>query len=389
MITATLALLFGVVLGTIIGWSVHAARSSAAVAAAHAEVDALRATREDVASSLSWATEDAARRQSSAIGSQVNHIVDPLRTTLAQLTDELRRVEHNRVGAYAGLSEQVRGMRAASQALNDQTRQLANALHTTHIRGRWGEVQLERVVELAGMTKHCDFATQVSARTAENATVRPDLVVNLAGGKTIVVDAKVPLDAYLRAANAVENADRERLLNEHARAVRTHVAKLSGKAYWSAFENSPELVVMFLPGDAVLESAARIDAELIETAFARNVVIATPTTLIALLRTVALGWRHDAMARDAAVIHELGTQLHRRLHSVLSHLDAVGTSLRRTVESYNSVIGVTENRLGVTARRLAELEALGETDDPPTPKVIHDTCRTPSTTPPARRLTDF
>lgn len=380
MIAAASSLVLGVLLGVALGWWAHAARSAAAVASARAEVEMLREAREDVTASLSWATEDAARRQSSAIGSQVAHIVEPLRTTLGQLADELRRVESNRVGAYAGLSEQVRGIHAASVALGDQTRQLANALHSTHVRGRWGELQLERVVELAGMTKHCDFSTQVSkdaSGTAAGATgaVRPDLVVHLAGGRDIVVDAKVPLDAYLKAAEAPDPAARDRLLGEHARAVRAHISRLSAKAYWAAFDNTPEMVVMFLPGDVVLEAAARVDPDLLEHGFARNVVLATPTTLVALLRTVALGWRHDAMARDAAVIHDLGVQLHQRLSGVLGHLGALGTSLQKTVETYNTTIGSVESRLGVTARRLAELDALGDVSEAPSPTVIHDTCR--------------
>ncbi|WP_439029549.1 DNA recombination protein RmuC [Gordonia terrae] len=394
MTAAALSLVFGVVLGIALGWWAHAARSAAEVAAARAEIDTLRAGREDVASSLSWATEDAARRQSSAIGSQVAHIVEPLKSNLAQLADELRRVESNRIGAYAGLTEQVRGIHAASAALNDQTRQLANALHSSHARGRWGEVQLERVVELAGMTKHCDFSTQVTVTDTVNGsgsgpTLRPDLVVHLAGGRDIVVDAKVPLEAYLRAAESTDAAARDRLLGEHARALRAHIARLSAKAYWSAFDNTPEMVVLFLPGDVVLESAARTDPDLLEFGFARNVVIATPTTLIALLRTVALGWRHDAMARDAAVIHDLGLQLHQRLAAVLGHLGTLGTSLQRTVDAYNSTIGSVDSRLGVTARRLAELDALGDVAEAPRPPVIHDTCRsagsegTPATTPSA------
>lgn len=394
MTAAALALVVGLVLGIALGWWAHAARSAATVAAARAEVEMLRAGREDVASSLSWATEDAARRQSSAISSSVAHIVEPLRANLAQLGDELRRVENNRIGAYAGLTEQVRGIHSASVALSDQTRQLANALHSPHARGRWGEVQLERVVELAGMTKHCDFSTQVSVTdtsaadgSRNGATLRPDLVVHLAGGRDIIVDAKVPLDAYLRAAEATDTSARDRLIGEHARALRAHIARLSAKSYWSAFDNTPEMVVLFLPGDVVLEAAARTDPDLLEFGFARNVVIATPTTLIALLRTVALGWRHDAMARDAAVIHDLGLQLHQRLAGVLGHLGSLGTSLQRTVDAYNATIGSVDSRLGVTARRLAELDALGDVPEAPRPPVIHDTCRaagstvTPGTTP--------
>ncbi|MGV9711667.1 DNA recombination protein RmuC [Gordonia sp. NPDC003424] len=356
-ISVMVAVLVGVAVGVLIGWLAHASRSAAGLAAARAELDALHAARDLTARSLSTASEDAARRQSTAIGAQVAHIVDPLRTVLGQLSDELRRTEHHRVSAYAGLTEQVRGMHAVSTALTEQTRALSNALHTPQVRGRWGELQLERVVELAGMTRHCDFATQVSAQT-DTAAIRPDMVIRLAGGRCIVVDAKVPLQSYLSAIDADDPATADRLFADHARAVRTHITHLSSKAYWSAFENTPEMVVLFLPSDPVLEAAVRSDADLIELGFTKNVVLTTPSTLVALLRTVALGWRHDAMARDAATIHQLGTELHHRLGSVLGHLDRLGGSLRRAVESFNSTVGVVDARVGVTARKLAELDAL-------------------------------
>ncbi|GAA1480823.1 DNA recombination protein RmuC [Gordonia sinesedis] len=374
MIEVFIALAGGLLLGAVLGWLAKSAHAAAPLAAARAEADAIRDSHGLAARSLSTASEDAARRQSSAIGAQLTHVVDPLRAVLGQLSDELRRVEHQRAGAYAGLSEQVRGMHALSMRLNDQTRALTNALHTPHIRGRWGEMQLERVVEVAGLSRHCDFDTQVSGTSADG-EVRPDLVVRLAGGRNLVVDAKAPLHAYLEAASC-DDPDRQReLLAEHARALRSHITTLSGKAYWSAFDNTPEMVVMFVPGDAVLEAAARADPTLIDFGFGRNVVLATPSSLVALLRTVALGWRHDAMAQDAAVIHRLGIELHHRLESVLGHLDRVGGSLRRAVESYNTAVGAIDTRLGVTARKLAELEALGDLDEPHTPDVIDDTAR--------------
>lgn len=357
------AVLVGAVVGLVIGWLAHASRSAATVAGARAELDAIRSAQDLATRSLSTASEDAARRQSSAIGAQVAHIVDPLRSVLGQLSEELRRTEHHRVGAYAGLSEQVRGMHAVSTALTEQTRALTNALHTPQVRGRWGELQLERVVELAGMTRHCDFATQVSMPT-DSGTIRPDLVVRLAGGRRIVVDAKVPLQAYLAAIEADDPATADRLFADHARALRTHIGQLSSKAYWSAFENTPEMVVLFVPSDPVLEAAMRADPELIELGFTKSVVLTTPSTLVALLRTVALGWRHDAMARDAATIQQLGTELHHRLGSVLGHLDRVGGSLRRAVESFNSAVGVVDTRVGVTARKLAELDALDGEAEP-------------------------
>ncbi|MGC5256478.1 DNA recombination protein RmuC [Gordonia sp. DT218] len=351
------ALIAGLILGGLVGWLAHASRAAAGLAAARAELHSVRAAHDLAARSLSSASEDAARRQSSAIGSQVSHIVDPLRAVLGQLSEELRRTEHHRISAYSGLTEQVRGMHAVSTQLTDQTRQLANALHTPQVRGRWGELQLERVVELAGMTRHCDFSTQVSADGTSGA-VRPDMVVHLAGDRNIVVDAKVPLQSYLAAIEEPDPATADRLLGDHARAVRAHITQLSSKAYWSAFDNTPEMVVLFVPSDPVLEAAVRADGDLIEFGFTKNVVLTTPSTLIALLRTVALGWRHDAMARDAAVIHQLGTELHHRLGGVLGHLDRLGGSLRRAVESFNSTVGAVDARVGVTARKLAELDAL-------------------------------
>lgn len=376
-LTVFAALVVGIALGVAIGWLANANRSAAQLAQARAEAGALRESADLVRQSISAATEDAARRQSSAIGAQVAHIVDPLRPVLAQLADEVRRTEHHRAGAYAGLSEQVRSMHEASLRLDDQTRRLTNALHTPHIRGRWGEMQLERVVELAGMSRHCDFTPQVSGSTADGG-VRPDLVVHLAGGRSIVVDAKAPLHAYLAAAAADDPAAREQHHLAHARALRAHVTSLAAKSYWQAFTDTPEMVVLFLPGDPILEAAVRADPELLELGFAKKVVIATPATLVALLRTVALGWRHDSMARDAAVIHELGTELHHRLGTVFTHLDRLGGSLRKAVESFNSTLGAVDARVGVTARKLAELEALDGVDDHTTPSPLDVTVRNAS-----------
>ncbi|NDK87976.1 DNA recombination protein RmuC [Gordonia desulfuricans] len=373
MTLALIAFVVGILAGVAIGWFAATGRAASAVATARAETEAVRESQELVGRSLSAASEDAARRQSTAIGAQMTHIVDPLRALVGQLAEELRRVEQNRVGAYAGLTEQVRGVHAASTRLGDQTRALTNALHTPHLRGRWGEMQLERVVELAGMTRHCDFDTQVTIGTDE--AKRPDMIVRLAGGRSIVVDAKVPLHSYLDAAECDDPALREELLASHAQAVRAHIKTLSSKAYWAALPNSPEMVVLFVPGDAVLEWAVRSDPGLIDFGFAKNVVLTTPSSLVALLRTVALGWRHDAMARDAAVIHELGVELHHRLETVLGHVDRVGVSLRRAVEAYNSTVGALDSRVGVTARKLASLEALGNLDEPTSPRVIHDTIR--------------
>lgn len=382
-ISLLVSFVIGVVLGGALGWFAHAARTSTRLARAHAEAQAYQRSEAMAARSLSAASEDAARRQSAAIGAEVHHIVGPLRDTLGRLSDELRRTETDRVSAYAGLSEQVHGMRHLSAQLSNQTRALANALHTPHIRGRWGEFQLERVVELAGMTRHCDFDTQV-AGTASNdgggGGVRPDMVVHLAGGRHIVVDAKVPLHAYLEAVNTDDPAHEDQALLAHARAVRAHVSALSAKSYWTAFANTPEMVVLFIPSDPILESAARIDSDLLEYAFTKKVVLATPTTLVALLRTVALGWRQYALTEDARAIHDLGYELYRRLSTVLGHVDKMGGSLRRAVEAYNSTVGAMDSRLGVTARKLADLDAFtNQTAGLPEPTLIDDVIRQPVT----------
>ncbi|WP_132991895.1 DNA recombination protein RmuC [Gordonia zhaorongruii] len=305
---------------------------------------------------LGWFAHGALVRRDA--GPPPDHLVAPLRDTLGQLSDELRRSEHHRVHAFAGLSEQVRGMQMTSHRLHEQTARLAGALQAPQIRGRWGEIQLERVVELSGMSRHCDFSTQVHGQTPDR-VVRPDMIVRLAGGRTIVVDAKVPLQSYLDSTGPglTPDAAREKVAR-HAQAVRAHVNSLSAKAYWTAQANTPEFVVLFLPGDGVLDAAMRHDPELLDYAFARDVVIATPGTLIALLRTVALGWRQHAMAEDAQQIQALGQQLYQRIDQVLGHLEKVGNALRRTVESYNSAVGAIDSRLGVTARKLSDLEAM-------------------------------
>lgn len=307
---------------------------------------------------LGWLGHSRAIRDQPSTTMPSDALVAPLRDTLGNLSDELRRSEYNRVHAFAGLSEQVRGMQLTSHRLHEQTAKLAGALQAPQIRGRWGEIQLERVVELSGMSRHCDFSTQVHGQTPDR-VVRPDLVVNLAGGRTIVVDAKAPLQAYLDSTSPGLSPEAARdKVARHAQAVRAHINSLSAKAYWAAQASTPEFVVLFLPGDGVLDAAMAHDSDLLDYAFARDVVLATPSTLIALLRTVALGWRQQAVAEDAEQIQMLGKQLYQRIDQVLGHLEKVGSALRRTVESYNSAVGAIDSRLGVTARKLSEMEAL-------------------------------
>ncbi|WP_328842346.1 DNA recombination protein RmuC [Nakamurella leprariae] len=302
---------------------------------------------------------------------QVAAVLAPAGQALARVEERLREVERDRAGAYAGLREQVAALLRTSTELGQQTRSLAGALRAPAVRGRWGEVQLQRIVELAGMVEHCDFDTQVhrpgGGRSAdERRGVRPDMVIRLSGGRCIPVDAKVPFAAWLEALDTDDPPRQAALLTAHARAMRAHVDALAGKAYWERFEAAPEFVVMFVPGEPLLDAAMTRDPGLAEYAFERSVVIATPTSLMALLRTVAFTWRQERLSASAAQIHELGRDLHRRLSTLTGHLTRMGTGLHRAVESYNDLVGSTESRVLVTARRFTDLGVAG----PPLPEVV-------------------
>jgi DNA recombination protein RmuC len=306
---------------------------------------------------------DATQRQQA-----IEALLGPITQTLHRLDGQLRTVEKEREAAYAGLREQVGAMHRTSEQLQSETRQLVTALRAPHIRGRWGELQLERIVELAGMVEHCDFSRQVVATDAggdDDALVRPDLVVHLAGGKHIVLDAKVPFGAYLEAVDATDPDRRADRLAAHARHLRAHVDSLAHKSYWQRFDATPEFVVLFVPGDPFLEAALQSDPALLEHAFERNVVISTPTTLIALLRTVAYTWRQEALARNAARVHELGRELHSRLATMGGHVARLGKQLGGAVEAYNSTVRSLESRVLVTARRFGELGVVAEQLDTP------------------------
>lgn len=348
---SALGMAFAFALGGTIGWLLHSQRFGDRAVRAEAQLAALRDNEALLRRSLAAVNEDSARRHSGAIGQQVSHLVEPLHDAVDALTEHVRQVEHNRIRAYAGLTEQVNGMHRASVDLSTQTSQLVTALRAPQIRGRWGEMQLERVVELAGMVKHCDFDTQVAREG-----VRPDMIVRLAGGRQIVVDAKVPFAAYLDAAQEQDAEKRDKQLLRHARHLRTHVDQLAAKEYWRSFEPTPEFVVLFVPGDPFLDAALTSDSSLLEYAFTRNVILATPTTLVALLRTVAYTWKQESLAEDAARIQQLGRELYTRLGVVSSHLDKLGGHIGKAVESFNSTVSSVDSRVGVTARKLHELE---------------------------------
>jgi DNA recombination protein RmuC len=248
-------------------------------------------------------------------------------------------------------------MRVSAEGLRIETGQLVTALRAPQVRGRWGELQLERTVEAAGMVEHIDYVTQASV-TGPEGTMRPDLVVKLAGGKHIVVDAKVAFAGYLEAMEATDDRVRSGRLRAHARQLRIHVDALAAKAYWDHFDPTPEFVVCFVPADAFLDAALREDPALLEHAFARNVVLATPSTLVALLRTIGYSWRQDALARNTAEVSKLGRELYQRLSTMTGHLDKMGRSLSAAVTSFNASVGTLETRVLVSARRLADLSVV-------------------------------
>jgi DNA recombination protein RmuC len=288
----------------------------------------------------------------------IEGMVAPMRESLERVQQQLISTERERHGSQSALIEQINTMRLSSEQLRTETASLVTALRAPQVRGRWGELQLERTVEAAGMIEHVDYDTQASVST-EDGVLRPDMVVRLVGGKSIVVDSKVAFAGYLEAMEAKDEATRAARLKAHARHMRTHIDSLSAKAYWERFTPAPEFVICFIPAEAFLDAALREDPTLLEHAFERNVVLATPTTLITLLRTVAYTWRQDALAANAAEVHSLGRELYQRLATLGGHIDKLGRSLGSAVGAYNQTVSSLESRVLVTARRLSDLKVVG------------------------------
>jgi DNA recombination protein RmuC len=288
----------------------------------------------------------------------IEQLLVPLRDQLGKYEQGLRLLESERQSAYTGLHEQVRQLTDSQDKLQAETRNLVTALRAPTTRGRWGEMQLRRVVEMAGMVEHCDFDEQVSV-DGDEGRLRPDLVVRLPGGKQVVVDAKVPLQAFLDANDATDEPSRKAHLVSHARQLRAHVDSLSKKAYWQQFDDSPDFVVAFVPGDPLLAAALENDSSLLEHAVANHILLATPTTLIALLRSVAYGWQQEALTENAREVQRMGRDLYKRIATFGEHLARTGKGLNAAVDAYNKAVGSLERQVLPQARRFQELGLVG------------------------------
>jgi DNA recombination protein RmuC len=315
-------------------------------------------------------------------------LVGPVRESLEKVQVRIGEIEKDRVGAYRQLLQQVESLSLGQAELKRETGNLVGALRRPSVRGRWGEVQLKRVVELAGMLDQVDFVEQEQL-AAEGGDLRPDLIVKLPGGKSLVVDAKAPLEAYLESLELADGTARTAKLADHARQIRDHIAKLSLKQYWDQFENTPDFVVLFIPGEVFYSAALEQDPGLIEAGISRKVILATPTTLIALLRTVAYGWRQEALAENARGIATLGNDLYERIQVMAGHWSNMGQGLRRALTAYNDAVGSLESRVLPAARRFRELNVGTEAKDIEAPATVDalprevqaEEMRTPSAVP--------
>ncbi len=309
---------------------------------------------------LRLARESFAREQAVASGSlkeretAIAQLIEPLRAALERTEQHSHALERERLEAYATLRTQIESLSSGQSQLQRETRNLVTALRRPEVRGRWGELTLRRLVELAGLAEHCDFTEQLHVVGQEGA-LRPDLVVHMPEARDLVIDAKTPLDAYLEALEAPTEEERQQALKKHAQQVEARIRQLASKAYWAQFEHSPEFAVLFLPGDQFLTAALAERPELLEGALKQGVIIATPSTLIALLKTVAYGWRQTAVAQNAKQIRELGQELYRRLGAFTGHLERLGGRLGAAVDAYNSAVGSLERQVLPQARRFPEL----------------------------------
>lgn len=363
------ALLAGVLIGAVLVWLTMRGRAgeqatrAAQMRDAFAAVsqDALRSNQQsflDLASLRFGELQAQSRGDVEARQKSVDDLVAPIRERMDQVLETIARVDMSRAESHAALREQLASVAESQLRLRDETGNLVKALRAPQVRGRWGEMQLRRVVEMAGMLANCDFAEQRSVDTIDG-RLRPDLIVHLPGDKLIVVDAKAPLDAYLSAIEAGDDDSRDALLDRHARQVRDHIDMLSARDYAVQFTESPDFVVLFLPGETFFSEACRRDPTLIEYAVARSVIPASPTTLITLLKAVAFGWQQERIARDAEQLRDLGIDLHDRIGKAAEHIAGVGRGLNTAVQAFNHAVGSLESRVLPAARRFHDLGAGG------------------------------
>ena len=284
----------------------------------------------------------------------VENLVKPIRDALQQSQKQISDLEKSRSEAYGGIKSQLEAMQISQQSLTQETQNLVKALRRPEVRGRWGEITLRRLVELAGMVEHCDFQEQVHT-TSDDKIIRPDMIVRMPDQRELVVDVKTPLDAYLQAVEATDDAQVKLGLERHARNVREHIRKLASKAYWEQFSNSPEFVILFIPGDQFLSAALGEDPDLIEYALANQIILATPTSFVALLKAVAYGWRQLALAGNAEEIRKLAEDLYGRLTTFVGHMNKVGKQLASSVDNYNRAVGSLERKVLPGARKFVEL----------------------------------
>ncbi|HEY5666339.1 MAG TPA: DNA recombination protein RmuC [Gammaproteobacteria bacterium] len=284
----------------------------------------------------------------------IENLLRPIRETMQRTERQLHELDKARRESYGDIKSQLEAVGLAHKALSDETRNLVNALRRPEVRGQWGEITLQRLVELAGMQKHCDFLTQ-SHQATEDGAIRPDMIVNLPEGRQLVVDVKTPLDAYIEATEATDESARKNALLRHSNVVSGRVRELASKAYWSQFDRSPEFVILFIPGDQFLSAALNEKPELLDTALRQNIILATPTSLVALLKAIAYGWQQVALTENAAQIRKLAIELYERLSTYTGHISDIGKELDSAVKAYNRSVGSLERMVLPSARRFTEL----------------------------------